>query len=102
MEGSPHKRARSSKAQREVTECGSVRELQNLSHNTLINFTGALLDMSDLRYVETTKAGRDCMAASFATCNSKIFTWSCNQCDVCTFWKWFCLMCQKIKYLVAH
>ena len=63
MEGSPHKRARGSKAQREVTECDSVRELQNLSHNTLINFTGALLDMSDLRYVETTKAGRDCMAA---------------------------------------
>ena len=60
MEGSPHKRARASKAQREVMDCGSVRELFNFLHNSLINFTGALLDMSDLHSAETSKAGRDC------------------------------------------
>ena len=65
MEGSPHKRARMSKAQREVRDCGSVRELWNLPDNSLVNFTGALLDMSDLRYVETRQAGRDCMSAHF-------------------------------------
>ena len=65
IKGSPHKRARMSKAQREVRECASVRELWNLTDNSLVNFTGALLDMSDLRYVETRQAGRDCMSAHF-------------------------------------